>query len=142
MHRLLGDVPNISLTAPLGYQELIWVAKSSYFALTDSGGLSEELTWLGKPALILRNVTDRREAVDAGAAMLVGTEMETIVSRAIQLMEDDTLYHRMAKPRELFGDGTAAQQIVNILEHGESWIPVGAAKAAGIPNVSALRPAA
>jgi len=142
VHRFLGEVPNITLTAPLGYQELIAVAKTAHFALTDSGGLQEELTWLGKPALVLRNVTDRREAIDAGAAILVGTEVESIVPAAIQLMEDEALYQRMAQPRGLFGDGTAAQQIVNIMERGESWMPAAPAKAVAIPNVTALRPAA
>lgn len=117
VHALLGDVPNITLTPPLGYQELIAVAKACHFAFTDSGGLQEELTWLGKPALVLRNVTDRQEAIDAGAAILVGAEPETIVRAAVRLMEDDALYQRMAQPRALFGDGTAAARIVSILQH-------------------------
>lgn len=140
VHRYLGHVPNISLTAPLGYQELITVAKMAHFALTDSGGLQEELTSLGKPALVLRNVTDRREAIDAGAAMLVGVEVEAIASAAFQLMEDEALYRRMAQPRELFGDGNAAQHIVNILERREAWI--AAARPAVISKVVRWRPAA
>src|SRR5579864_2298371 len=66
VHGCLGRVPNITLTAPLPYPELIALANIAHFALTDSGGLQEELTWLGKPALVLRNVTDRQAAVDAG----------------------------------------------------------------------------
>src|SRR5581483_1985519 len=127
---LLGHVPNITLTPPLAYQELITVAKACHFAFTDSGGLQEELTWLGKPALVLRNVTDRKEAVDAGAAILVGADPHLIVSTAIRLMEDDTLYRRMAQPRELFGDGTAAKKIVNILQHGHWLTPTGTSVAA------------
>lgn len=119
---LLGDVPNVTLTPPLGYQELIAVAKACHFAFTDSGGLQEELTWLGKPALVLRNVTDRREAIDAGAAILVGAEPEAIVPAAIRLMEDGAVYRRMAQPRELFGDGTAAKRIVSILRHLENCV--------------------
>jgi UDP-N-acetylglucosamine 2-epimerase len=140
VHHCLGEVPNITLTEPLGYQELVTLAKNAYFALTDSGGLQEELTWLGKPALVLRNVTDRREAVDAGAAILVGTEVETIVSTAVQLMENPLLYHRMAQPRELFGDGRASHRIVDILLHREAW--VGPATQTTMPDVDPLRPAA
>jgi UDP-N-acetylglucosamine 2-epimerase (non-hydrolysing) len=120
---MLGDVSNITLTPPLGYQELITVARACHFALTDSGGLQEELSWLGKPALVLRNVTDRMEAIDAGAALLVGSEPETIVPAAMRLMEDDTLYQGMAQRRELFGDGTAARRIVEILNNQVPWLP-------------------
>lgn len=116
VHRFLGAIPNVTLTAPLGYQELIALAKISYFALTDSGGLQEELTWLGKPALVLRNVTDRQEAVDAGAAILVGDESQVIIEAAKELMENPVLYARMAKPRTLYGDGIAAQRIAAILQ--------------------------
>jgi len=123
VHSMLGGISNITLTPPLGYQELITVAKACHFAFTDSGGLQEELTWLGKPALVLRNVTDRREAIDAGAATLVGAELESIVPAAIQLMEDAALYQGMAQPRQLFGDGTAAKQIVDILQHNGPWLP-------------------
>ena len=122
VNAFLGDVPNITLTPPLGYQELIAVAKACHFAFTDSGGLQEELTWLGKPALVLRNFTDRREAIDAGAAILVGSEPETILRAAIRLMEDGALYQRMAQPRALFGDGTAAERIVRILQRLETCI--------------------
>lgn len=116
VHRALGGISNVTLTAPLGYQELIAVAKISHFALTDSGGLQEELTWLGKPALVLRNVTDRQEAVDAGAAILVGVEPQVIVAAATELMENPALYARMAQPRSLYGDGMAAHRIANILQ--------------------------
>lgn len=116
VHQYLSGIPNVTLTTPLGYQELIAVAKASYFALTDSGGLQEELTWLGKPALVLRNVTDRQEAVDAGAAVLVGVEPQVIVAAATELMENPALYLRMAQPRELYGDGRAAQRIAGILQ--------------------------
>lgn len=140
VHRQLGNIPNITLTPPLGYQELITLAKAAYFALTDSGGLQEELTWLGKPALVLRNVTDRQEAVNAGAAMLVGTETMTIVSAAMSLMENPVLYEAMAQPRELYGDGRAARRIVNILLHREAQLLP--APAASLSTVAALRPAA
>ena len=115
VHGSLGRVPNITLTAPLPYQELIAVANVAHFALTDSGGLQEELTWLGKPALVLRNVTDRQAAVDAGAAFLVGVEPEIIVAAAKELMENAALYNQMAQSRDLYGDGRASQRIARIL---------------------------
>lgn len=116
VHRCLGGLPNVTLSEPLGYQEMIALMKVSHFALTDSGGLSEELTWLGKPTLILRNVTDRPEAVDVGAAILVGVDPQLIVTAATELMENSALYDRMAQHRKLFGDGMAARRIASILQ--------------------------
>jgi UDP-N-acetylglucosamine 2-epimerase (non-hydrolysing) len=116
VHRLLSGMKNITLAPPLGYQELVILAQASLFVLTDSGGLQEELSWLGKPSLVLRNVTDRREAVLAGASRLVGVETGAIVAAAVELMENHVLYNEMAQPRNLFGDGTASQKIVEILQ--------------------------
>lgn len=141
VHRYLDGMPNITLTAPLGYQELITLAKAAYFALTDSGGLQEELTWLGKPALVLRNVTDRREAIDAGAATLVGVEPRAIISAATELMENSALYQRMAQPRELFGDGMAARRIVHILQSRHSSATARSPEI-DMLNAASLRPAA
>ena len=141
VHRFLGDIPNVTLTPPLGYQELVALAQCCHFALTDSGGLQEELTWLGKPALVLRNVTDRREAVDAGAATLVGTDTQTIVSAAIELMENGALYQRMAQPREIYGDGNSARRIVDILRNQDAWLPKASTTAITI-NQAAVQPAA
>ncbi len=115
VHKLLSGIANISLLPPLGYQELICLARSSYFVMTDSGGLQEELPWLGKPALVLRNVTDRREAVLAGAARLIGTKTAAIISAATELMENAMVYQEMARTRNLFGDGFASQRIARIL---------------------------
>jgi UDP-N-acetylglucosamine 2-epimerase (non-hydrolysing) len=112
----LRGIENVTLTRPLQYQELIALANACYFVMTDSGGLQEELPWLGKPALILRNVTDRREAVLAGAAQVVGVEKADIVSAATELMEDSTRYRKMAQFRNLFGDGAAGQRIARILQ--------------------------
>jgi UDP-N-acetylglucosamine 2-epimerase (non-hydrolysing) len=113
--RQLHGVSNITLTAPLGYRELIALAEACFFAMIDSGGLQEELPSLGKPALVLRNVTDRPEAITAGAARLVGVETDAIVSAFTELMEDQNLYLRMAQHRNLFGDGMAGQRIASIL---------------------------
>ena len=115
VHRWLSGICNVTLTPPLGYQELVAVANASFFVLTDSGGLQEEIPCLGKPVLVLRNVTERREAVFAGAARLVGTNAKAIVAAATQLMEDPVAYQRMAQHRSLFGDGTAAQKVASVL---------------------------
>lgn len=112
----LEGIDNITLTSPLGYRELIALAQVCYFAMIDSGGLQEELPCLGKPALVLRNVTDRRAATLAGAAKLVGVETAAIISAFTQLMEDPILYQAMARHRDLFGDGMAGERIVEILE--------------------------
>jgi len=112
----LEGIDNITLTQPLGYRELIAVAQASYFAMVDSGGLQEELPCLGKPALVLRNVTERRGAALAGAIRLVGNDTDAIVSAFSELMDDPVVYQRMARNRNLFGDGTAGERIANILQ--------------------------
>ncbi len=113
--RCLDGIRNITLTPPLGYREVIALAQACHFAMIDSGGLQEELPCLGKPALVLRNVTDRPGAILAGAARLVGVETSAIVSAFTELMEDPILYHQMAQHRDLFGDGMAGQRIARIL---------------------------
>jgi UDP-N-acetylglucosamine 2-epimerase (non-hydrolysing) len=113
--RLLGGHTNITLCDALDYREMLQVANLCYFAMIDSGGLQEELPSLGKPALVLRNVTDRHASIVHGAAKLVGTDRESIIAGFTDLMENPTLYASMAQPRHLFGDGTAAQTIVSLL---------------------------
>jgi len=115
VHKYLSGIENVSLLPPLDYQDLIALAKASFFAMTDSGGLQEELPWLGKPILVLRNVTERREGVLVGGARLVGTRRADIVAAAIQLMEDHQMYERMAQFRTLYGDGMAGPRIAQIL---------------------------
>jgi UDP-N-acetylglucosamine 2-epimerase (non-hydrolysing) len=112
----LAGIENVTLTQPLTYPELIALATASYFVMTDSGGLQEELPWLGKPSLVLRNVTDRREGVLAGASKLLGIKTGDIVAAAIELMENPTLYQQMAQPKNLFGDGMAGPRIAKILQ--------------------------
>jgi UDP-N-acetylglucosamine 2-epimerase (non-hydrolysing) len=113
--RNLDGIGNVTLTPPLGYRELIALAEACFFAMVDSGGLQEELPCLGKPALVLRNVTDRPEAITAGAARLVGVETDAIVSAFTELMEDTDLYLQMAQHRNLFGDGMAGQRVASAL---------------------------
>ena len=112
----LEGIDNITLTPALDYRELIALAQVCYFAMIDSGGLQEELPCIGKPALVLRNVTERRGATLAGANRLVGSDTAAIVSAFSELMDDPMVYHRMAKHRNLFGDGLAGERIANILQ--------------------------
>jgi len=119
----LDGIRNITLTPPLGYRELIALAEACFFAMIDSGGLQEELPCLGKPALVLRNVTDRPGAILAGAARLIGVEPDAIVSAFIELMEDPALYLRMAQHRDLFGDGMAGLKIAGILRAHQAPVP-------------------
>ncbi len=114
-HRLLRDAPNITLLPPLGYLPLVQLMKRAYFVLTDSGGIQEEAPGLGKPVLVLREVTERPEAVDAGTVKLVGTARARIVAESARLMEDAHEYARMARAINPYGDGRAAERIVKIL---------------------------
>ena len=112
----LGSAPNVTLTAPLEYLALVHALKLCRFVMTDSGGLQEEAPGLGKPVLVLRNTTERPEAVDAGTAILVGTETSPIMEHARLLITDSAVYSRMASATNPFGDGKAAQRIVEALE--------------------------
>jgi UDP-N-acetylglucosamine 2-epimerase len=111
----LGATPRIHLLPPVSYDELLAYMDQSYLVLTDSGGLQEEATVLGRPVLIMRETTERQEAIEAGAAELVGTDPTTIRSRVATLLRDATAYSVMATPRDLFGDGHAAERIVRTI---------------------------
>jgi len=125
IHELLGGVPGVSLLPPLDYRTLVHIMRKCHFVLTDSGGIQEEAPSLGKPVLVLREVSERPEGVFAGNARLVGTKRERIVAEAGRLLEDRRAYSRMARPVELYGDGTASQRIVSALlgEKVEEWLP-------------------
>ena len=115
VYRLLGKIPNIKLLSPLDYLPLVHLMKNAYVVLTDSGGIQEEATALGKPALVLRNVTERPEGVEAGVLKLVGTDVDKIVTQSSILLDDKDAYDRMAKAKNPFGDGKAAERIVEAL---------------------------
>jgi UDP-N-acetylglucosamine 2-epimerase (non-hydrolysing) len=115
VHAMLGDIPNIILTPPLDYFSLVHVMKRSYIVLTDSGGIQEEAPALGKPVLVLREVTERPEAVEAGTVRLVGTKRERIVAETIRLLEDESAYNQMARAVNPYGDGQASKRIVAAL---------------------------
>ena len=115
-HRILGEQPRVDLLAPLEYVPFVKLMDASTLILSDSGGIQEEAPTLGKPALVLREVTERPEAIEAGVVELVGTDTELIVERATRLLTDSDAYHAMAQPANPFGDGTASRQIVDVLE--------------------------
>ena len=112
VHRLLEDVPNITLTPPLDYLPMVHLMKHAYLVLTDSGGIQEEAPGLGVPVLVLREVTERPEAVEAGTVRMVGTDSERIVAEACRLLDDPAEHERMARAVNPYGDGRASQRIV------------------------------
>jgi UDP-N-acetylglucosamine 2-epimerase (non-hydrolysing) len=112
VRRMLGGHPRIELTEPLGYPDTVAALRACRFVLTDSGGLQEEAPSIGRPVLVLREVTERPEGVEAGCARLVGTKREAIVREARALLEDDALHARMSEPTTCYGDGRACARIV------------------------------
>lgn len=112
---ILGEHPQVHLIDPLGVQDMHNLMDRSYMVMTDSGGLQEEAPSLGKPVLVLRNETERPEAVQAGTAQLAGTQYDKIVSMAQQLLENEAEYNRMAKAVNPYGDGKASERIVQAL---------------------------
>jgi len=113
--RLLYGVPNIILTDPLDYLPLVHLMKRSTLVVTDSGGIQEEAPGLGKPVLVMREVTERPEGIEAGSARLVGTDTDRIVAAVCELLDDSAAYQRMAQVVNPYGDGRAAMRIVNAL---------------------------
>lgn len=115
VHQLLGNVPHIHLLPPLDYLSLVHLMKRVQLVLTDSGGIQEEAPGLGKPVLVLRDVTERPEAIAAGVSRLVGTHTDTIVAAVTQLLQDPSAYQRMARAHNPYGDGRAAERITRLL---------------------------
>jgi UDP-N-acetylglucosamine 2-epimerase (non-hydrolysing) len=116
LQALLGEHPRIFLTEPLDYAQLVGAMQRCYLVLTDSGGLQEEAPSLGKPVLVLRETTERPEAVMAGTAKLVGTNPDHVVAAAVALLSDRTAYDAMAMAVNPFGDGQAALRIRQLVE--------------------------
>ncbi len=112
VYRHLGDLPHIRLTPPLDYPAFVYLMNKAYFLLTDSGGIQEEAPALGKPVLVMRDVTERPEAVSAGTARLVGRAAERIVQEAALLLDDADAYAAMAQASNLYGDGRASERIL------------------------------
>lgn len=112
---LLSDISNIHLIAPQDYLPFVYLMNRSYLILTDSGGIQEEAPSLGKPVLVMRDTTERPEAVEAGTVKLVGTDAALIQQSVIELLENPDLYQTMAAAHNPYGDGTACQQIIHAL---------------------------
>jgi UDP-N-acetylglucosamine 2-epimerase (non-hydrolysing) len=117
VNRLLKNVENITLLPPLDYLPLVHLMKHAFIILTDSGGIQEEAPAFGIPTLVLREVTERPEGVEAGTLKLVGTQTSLIVTEAKRLLNDPDAYAKMAKSANPYGDGQAAVQIVDALLH-------------------------
>ncbi|MGH9873702.1 MAG: non-hydrolyzing UDP-N-acetylglucosamine 2-epimerase [Pyrinomonadaceae bacterium] len=122
VHRLLGGVPNIVLLPPADYLITVHLMRKAHIVVTDSGGIQEEAPSLGKPVLVLRQVTERPEAVEAGAVKVIGTEREVIVNEVSGLLDDSTEYQRMAHAVNPYGDGRASGRIVAAIL-GEPFLP-------------------
>lgn len=114
--RHLGESKNILLTQPLAYQEFIWLMSKSKIILTDSGGIQEEAPSLGKPVLVMRDNTERPEAVDAGTVILVGTNTKKIVRECQSLLNDKNRFEIMSGLHNPYGDGKACKRIIRIIE--------------------------
>ena len=115
--RVLKGVTNVSLIHPLDYLDFVNMMARSYLIITDSGGVQEEAPSLGKPVLVLRDVTERPEAVKYGTVLLVGLREERIVSAAQKLLEDRRAYDAMASATNPYGDGLAARRTARIIKH-------------------------
>ena len=115
VHNILGRLSNVKLTPPLDYLNMQQALVDAWLVLTDSGGLQEEAPTFGVPLLVLRDETERPEAVSSGCAAVVGTQRQTIVEAVKRLMSDDLAYKRMQQAGNPFGDGTASQQIIEQL---------------------------
>lgn len=130
VHQLLGGIPNLHLLPPFGYLPMVHLMKRSKLILTDSGGIQEEAPSLGVPTLVLRQVTERPEAVAAGCVRLVGTNSQRIIDEATYLLETPSAYQAMSQTINPYGDGQAAQRIVALLGNGgrlpaggQEWLP-------------------
>jgi len=113
---ILADVDNIYLIDPLQYEQFIYMMNRSHFIITDSGGVQEEAPSLGKPVLVMRDTTERPEAVEAGTVKLVGTDPEVIITEAQKLLDDKEEYEKMSKAHNPYGDGKASKRIVEFLK--------------------------
>jgi UDP-N-acetylglucosamine 2-epimerase (non-hydrolysing) len=113
VYELLANIDNVKLIKPLSYPAFVWLMGKSYLIITDSGGVQEEAPSLGKPVLVMRDTTERPEAVNAGTVVLVGTNKEKIVETTAELLNNSEAYHQMGKLQNPYGDGKACERIVN-----------------------------
>ena len=116
---ILGHLENVHLIEPLDYLSFLYMMRRSYLIMTDSGGVQEEAPSLGKPVIVMRDTTERPEAVDAGTVILAGTETEAMASAAERLLDEPDFYHRMAHAVNPYGDGLASKRIAALLADGK-----------------------
>jgi UDP-N-acetylglucosamine 2-epimerase (non-hydrolysing) len=120
VHRLLAGLANVHLVEPLGYVPFVDLMRRSHFVLTDSGGVQEEAPSFGKPVLVMREKTERPEAVYAGTTRLVGTDTGCIIGEAERLLDDEEEYRRRSRIHNPYGDGHAAERIREALTAADS----------------------
>ncbi|TYB69454.1 UDP-N-acetylglucosamine 2-epimerase (non-hydrolyzing) [Bizionia saleffrena] len=117
VNRILGNIKNIKLIAPLAYHDFIWMMDRAKIIITDSGGVQEEAPSLGKPVLVMRDTTERPEAIDAGTVILVGTNTEKIVQETFALLDNEDHFKDMSSKHNPYGDGAASRRIVDFMMH-------------------------
>ena len=113
--RLLKNLDNVHLIKPLGYESFVYLMQKSYLILTDSGGVQEEAPSLGKPVLVMRETTERPEALVAGTVKLVGTKKESIVQKVQLLLDDSAKYNEMSRANNPYGDGRSSARICDAI---------------------------
>lgn len=116
VNRLLSNVSNVKLIEPQEYLPFIWLMLNSHLLLTDSGGIQEEAPSLGLPVLVMRDTTERPEAVEAGTVKLVGTDADSIVNNVSMLLEDSNIYEKMSRSHNPYGDGQACHRIIEAIK--------------------------
>ncbi|MCF8272902.1 MAG: UDP-N-acetylglucosamine 2-epimerase (non-hydrolyzing) [Flavobacteriaceae bacterium] len=115
VYKLLKNINNIKLITPLSYPAFVWLMNKSYLIITDSGGVQEEAPSLGKPVLVMRETTERPEAVAAGTVLLVGTDTNKIIDETLKLLKNNDFYESMSRLHNPYGDGTACEKIVQFI---------------------------
>tara|TARA_B110000483_G_scaffold197320_1_gene235953 strand:- start:14374 stop:15516 length:1143 start_codon:yes stop_codon:yes gene_type:complete len=115
VNRILANMENILLIAPMAYQDFIWMMNRSKIIITDSGGVQEEAPSLGKPVLVMRDTTERPEAVEAGTVVLVGTDKDVIINETLDLLSNTDRFEKMSKLHNPYGDGKACERIVDFI---------------------------
>ena len=124
VNRILSDISNVILIDPLAYPDFIWMMNRAKLIITDSGGIQEEAPSLGKPVLVMRDTTERPEAVEAGTAILVGTNKNMIVKEALDLLNNTSRFETMSRLHNPYGDGKACERIVDFITRLEGKVMV------------------
>ena len=119
VNRILGHVENVMLIEPQDYLPFVWLMNRAWLILTDSGGIQEEAPSLGKPVLVMREMTERPEAVSAGTVCLVGTDSQRIVNEVTRLLHDESAWQAMSRAHNPYGDGQACHRILSALKNNQ-----------------------